>query len=65
VPFRVFSRVARRTALPSYRRPLGIGCSFRVFDPLKYRPYWFCDPTLPLAISSAVWFSFNGLSAHS
>jgi hypothetical protein len=27
----------------------GIGASFRVSDPLKYRHYWFCDPAVPLA----------------
>jgi hypothetical protein len=27
----------------------GIGSSFRVLHPLKYRPYWFCDPAWPLA----------------
>jgi hypothetical protein len=43
------------------RRPLGIGYSFRVPGPSKYRPHWFCDPALPLAISSAVRFSFAGL----
>jgi hypothetical protein len=26
----------------------GIGCSFRVLGPPKYRPYCFCDPALPL-----------------
>jgi hypothetical protein len=27
----------------------GISRSFRVRHPLEYRPYWFCDPALPLA----------------
>jgi hypothetical protein len=27
----------------------GMSCSFRVSGPSKYRPYWFCDPALPLA----------------
>ena len=39
----------------------GIGCSFRVSRLLKYRPYRLGVPTLPLAVSSAVWFSFNRL----
>jgi len=26
----------------------GIGCSFRVSGPPKYRPYCFCDPAVPL-----------------
>jgi hypothetical protein len=43
------------------RRPLGIGWSFRVPGPSKYCGYWFRDPTLPLAVSSALWFSFVGL----
>jgi hypothetical protein len=42
------------------RRPLGIRCSFRVLSLARYRPYWFSDPTLPLAISSAVWFFLAG-----
>jgi len=28
---------------------------------LKYRRYWFGDPALPLALASAVRFSFIGL----
>ena len=40
-------------------RPLRIGCSFRVPHSPAYRPYWLSDPTLPLAVSSAVWFSKN------
>jgi hypothetical protein len=31
------------------------------YCPLRYRRYWLDDPTLPLAISSAVWFSLGGL----
>jgi hypothetical protein len=27
---------------------------------LRYRRYWFGDPTVPLAIPSAVWFSLSG-----
>jgi len=57
VPFRVFGSTARPRRLPRQGRPLGIGCSSRVVGLLRYRPYWLNDPTLPLAISSAVWFS--------
>ena len=39
--------------------PLGIGCSFRVPDPMKYRPYGLSDPAMPLAFSSALRFSFT------
>jgi hypothetical protein len=39
----------------------GIGCSFRVCHPLKYHRYCFDDPALPLALASAVRFSFNEL----
>jgi hypothetical protein len=38
-----------------------IGCSFRVSRPLQYRPYRLGAPTLPLAVSSALWSSSNGL----
>jgi len=43
------------------RRPLGIRCSFRVPDPATYHDHWFRDPTMPLAVSSAAWFSVAGL----
>jgi hypothetical protein len=61
--------VFARAALQSFRsrcstlgvsasgRPLGIGRSFRVPDPMKYRPYGLGDSTLPLAFSSALWLS--------
>jgi len=39
----------------------GIGGSFRVCHPLKYHRYCFGDPAVPLALASAVRFSFNGL----
>jgi hypothetical protein len=39
----------------------GIGCSSRVCHPLKYHRYCFDDPAVPLALASAVRFSFNGL----
>jgi hypothetical protein len=42
------------------RRPLGIGCSFRVLSSVNYRSIGFCEPALPLAISSAVRVSFAG-----
>jgi hypothetical protein len=42
------------------RRPLGIGCSFRVFVPGNYRGVGFREPALPLAVSSAVRVSFAG-----
>jgi len=45
----------RRVAL------LEIGCSFRVPSPPQYRPYGFCEPTSPLAISSAVWVFRGGV----
>jgi hypothetical protein len=61
VPFRVFSRVVDRRALPPRRPPLGIRVSFRVFGLPKYRPYWFCDPTLPFGLPPAVWFSLGRL----
>ena len=47
-----------------YRREsssYGIGCSFRVCHPLKYHRYCFGDPALPLVLTSAVRFFFNGL----
>jgi hypothetical protein len=53
-----------RSARSRYRREpssYGIGCSFRVFRPLKYHCYWFRDPALPLVLTSAVRFSFSGL----
>jgi hypothetical protein len=38
-------------------RPLGISCPFKVSSPTRYLAYWFRDPTLPLAVSPALWFS--------
>jgi len=29
--------------------------------PIRYRRYWFGDPTLPLSLPSAVWYSLTGL----
>jgi hypothetical protein len=70
---RIVFQLSRAGALQSLRfrrlppdvtvqgRPLGIRCSCRVPGPSKYRSYWFRDPTMPLAISSAAWFSFGGL----
>jgi hypothetical protein len=43
------------------RRPLGIGYSSRVSGLPKYRPYWFCGPTLPFGLPPAVWFSLGTL----
>ena len=43
--------------LPLRERPLGIGCSSRVYDPHPYRPYGLGDPTLPLALAPALWSS--------
>jgi hypothetical protein len=40
-------------------RPPEISYSFRVPRPLSYRPYRLSGPTLPLVISSTVWFSHN------
>ncbi len=38
-------------------RTLGIRCPFRVLSPPEYRSYWFSNPAMPLAVSSAVWSS--------
>jgi hypothetical protein len=60
VPFRGFDQPARRAMLPPHRRPLRLSRSFRDLSSVKYRSYWFRDPALPLAIPSAVRFSFTG-----
>jgi hypothetical protein len=39
----------------------GIGCSFRVSDRKRYRPYWLDAPALSLALTSTVRFSLNRL----
>jgi hypothetical protein len=56
-PFGVFGWPARPRVLPPRSRPLGIGCPSRVYYPHTYRPYRLGDPTLPLALTSALWFS--------
>jgi hypothetical protein len=38
----------------------GIGRSFRVFGPLRYRPYWLGHPASPLALAPTMRFSHNG-----
>jgi hypothetical protein len=38
-----------------------IGYSLRVVGLSQYRPHWLGGPTLPLAVSSAVWFSCKRL----
>jgi hypothetical protein len=58
VPFRVFGCIARRLGVSAGRRPLGVSYPSRVPGLPKYRGHCFRDPTLPLAISSAVWSSF-------
>jgi hypothetical protein len=58
VPFRVFSRAVCRQTLPPGVHPLAIRRPFRVPGSTKYRVYWFRDPTMPLAVSSAAWSSF-------
>lgn len=60
VPFRGFGPAARPSALPP-RNVLPGELPVQSYRLRKYRRYWFGDPTLPLAISSAVWFSFRGL----
>jgi hypothetical protein len=61
LPFRVFGPAARPAALPPLERPLGIGCSFRVPGPPKYRAHWLRDPASPLAVSSALRSSLGRL----
>jgi hypothetical protein len=63
-PFRVFGIGCSNPGVATRVRPLfGLARSFRVTDPLRYRPYGLGDPTLPLAVSSAVWFSSRRASA--
>jgi hypothetical protein len=42
------------------RRPLGVGCSFRGLFRCRIAGYWFCDPVLPLAVSSTSRSSSSG-----
>jgi len=60
VPFRGIDQVVGGETLPFRTPPQRISRSFRVLSTVKYRGYWFRDPALPLAISSAVRFSFTG-----
>lgn len=56
-PFRVFGIVARPRRVTVVASVLFWNCaSFRVFVLTKYRPYGLGVPTLPLAVSSALWF---------
>jgi hypothetical protein len=60
-PFRVFGIIARPEMSPPQAVLYRVSGSFRVSVPLKYDPYRLDRPTVPLAISSAVWFSLNGV----
>jgi hypothetical protein len=54
--FRGFGQAARIAALPPRLRPQGLAArsEYRTGEVPRY---WFSDPTVPLAVSSAVWFS--------
>jgi hypothetical protein len=58
-PFRGFGSAARTETSPP-RTVLSGQPLVQSHRPPKYRRYWLGDPTLPLAISSALWFSFGG-----
>jgi hypothetical protein len=61
VPFRVFGFARWPWVLPRQGRPLRISYSLRVVGLLQYRSHWLSDPTLPLAIPSALWSSCRRL----
>jgi hypothetical protein len=49
LPFRVFGIAARPSGVTAERSSsFGISRPFRVLGPVKYRPYCFCDPAVPL-----------------
>jgi hypothetical protein len=60
-PFRVFGIAARYRDVTASHRPLGVNCPFRVSCPLKYDPYCLDRPTVPSAVSPALWFFPNGV----
>jgi len=60
-PFRVFSAVARPRTLPLEAVLLWNRVLVQSLRPSKYHRHWFGNPALPLALASAVRFSFNGL----
>jgi hypothetical protein len=62
VPFRVFGSAARAGGVTTTNTSSsGIGYSSRVPHRCRYRPHGLGDPTLPLAVSSAVWSSRHRL----
>jgi hypothetical protein len=59
--FRVFGLAAsRRRVTTSVASSHRIGYSLRVLHPSQYRPHCLSDPTSPLGLPSAVWFSRDG-----
>jgi len=60
-PFRVFGIVARPQSLPPEVVLFWNKWPVQSIGSAKYRPYCFCDPALPLALASAVRFSFDRL----
>jgi len=61
VPFRVFGCAGWPWLLPRQSRTLRISYSLRDSRLSQYRPYRLSDPTLPLAVSPAVWSSCEKL----
>jgi hypothetical protein len=53
-PFRVFGDVARRETLPYSPTSSRNSRLVQSLSPTGYRPHWFGEPALPLAVSSAV-----------
>jgi len=64
LPFRGSGLSRGPRVFPPRGRTLRIGYSLRVFGLLQYRPYWLGGPTLPLAVSPAVWSSCKRLRWH-
>jgi hypothetical protein len=60
LPFRVFRSAARTAVLPPWFVLPGLAARSE-YSPFRYRRYWLDDPTVPLAISPALWFSLSQL----
>jgi len=64
VPFRVFGDAARYRTSPPGSVLSELAARSEFLARRSITGYWFCDPAAPLAISSALRFSFNALPGH-
>ncbi len=63
-PFRVFGSTDSSNTLLRTTILLSDWLLVQSFRPAEVLPYWFGNPTMPLAVPSALWFSLSGRADH-